>query len=78
MAHQHYVGKKHKRNELRKKLVAEIGTQAIPLESKTNGKQHQNEYSPLYQVSMAQNQGIPSTFSFHMLALVGHLPFRAQ
>ncbi|XP_026535651.1 lysine-rich coiled-coil protein 1 [Notechis scutatus] len=36
MAHQHYVGKKHKRNELRKKLVAEIGTQAIPLESKTN------------------------------------------
>ncbi|XP_039187273.1 zinc finger matrin-type protein 1-like isoform X2 [Crotalus tigris] len=36
MAHQHYVGKKHKRNELRKKLVAEIGTQAIPLDSKTN------------------------------------------
>ncbi|XP_034272018.1 lysine-rich coiled-coil protein 1 isoform X1 [Pantherophis guttatus] len=36
MAHQHYVGKKHKRNELRKKLVAEIGTQAIPLESKPN------------------------------------------
>ncbi|XP_070623043.1 lysine-rich coiled-coil protein 1 isoform X2 [Erythrolamprus reginae] len=36
MAHQHYVGKKHKRNELRKKLVAEIGNQAIPLESKTN------------------------------------------
>ncbi|XP_058038315.1 lysine-rich coiled-coil protein 1 isoform X3 [Ahaetulla prasina] len=36
MAHQHYVGKKHKRNVLRKKLVAEIGTQAIPLESKPN------------------------------------------
>lgn len=39
MSHQHYVGKKHKRNEARKKLIAEIGTEAIPMESKANGKQ---------------------------------------
>ncbi|XP_061446148.1 zinc finger matrin-type protein 1-like [Rhineura floridana] len=36
MAHQHYVGKKHKRNEARKKLMAEIGSEAIPVESKAN------------------------------------------
>ncbi|XP_053119042.1 zinc finger matrin-type protein 1-like isoform X2 [Hemicordylus capensis] len=36
MAHQHYVGKKHKRNEARKKLMAEIGSEAIPMESKAN------------------------------------------
>ncbi|XP_044303350.1 lysine-rich coiled-coil protein 1 isoform X3 [Varanus komodoensis] len=36
MAHQHYVGKKHKRNEVRKQLMAEIGTEAIPAESKAN------------------------------------------
>ncbi|XP_077171666.1 zinc finger matrin-type protein 1-like isoform X3 [Paroedura picta] len=36
MAHQHYVGKKHKRNEARKKLLAEIGPEAIPGESKAS------------------------------------------
>ncbi|XP_054848271.1 zinc finger matrin-type protein 1-like isoform X2 [Eublepharis macularius] len=36
MAHQHYVGKKHKRNEERKKLMAEIGPEAITGESKAN------------------------------------------
>uniref|UniRef100_A0A670JF87 C2H2-type domain-containing protein n=1 Tax=Podarcis muralis TaxID=64176 RepID=A0A670JF87_PODMU len=32
MAHQHYVGKKHKRNEARKKLMTEMGSEAVPAE----------------------------------------------
>lgn len=38
MAHQHYVGKKHKRNEARKKLMEEIGPEALPAEAKASGK----------------------------------------
>ncbi|KFW90265.1 Zinc finger matrin-type protein 1, partial [Phalacrocorax carbo] len=33
MAHQHYVGKKHRRNEARKKILEELGDKAIPAES---------------------------------------------
>ncbi|XP_053217790.1 zinc finger matrin-type protein 1-like isoform X1 [Podarcis raffonei] len=36
MAHQHYVGKKHKRNEARKKLMSEMGSEAVPAESQAN------------------------------------------
>ncbi|XP_062431106.1 lysine-rich coiled-coil protein 1 isoform X2 [Rhea pennata] len=36
MAHQHYVGKKHRRNEARKKMMEELGDKAVPAESKTN------------------------------------------
>ncbi|NXG65251.1 ZMAT1 protein, partial [Hemiprocne comata] len=36
-AHQHYVGKKHRRNEARKKLLEELGDKAIPAESSTSG-----------------------------------------
>ncbi|XP_048373109.1 zinc finger matrin-type protein 1-like isoform X2 [Sphaerodactylus townsendi] len=36
MARQHYVGKKHKRNEARQKLMAEIGPEGIPGESKAS------------------------------------------
>ncbi|XP_067423710.1 lysine-rich coiled-coil protein 1 isoform X3 [Emydura macquarii macquarii] len=36
MAHQHYVGKKHKRNEARKKMMAEMGDEAVPVESSAN------------------------------------------
>uniref|UniRef100_A0A8D0GK52 Zinc finger matrin-type 1 n=1 Tax=Sphenodon punctatus TaxID=8508 RepID=A0A8D0GK52_SPHPU len=36
MAHQHYVGKKHKRNEARKKLMEEMGQEAVPAEPSAN------------------------------------------
>ncbi|NXS48244.1 ZMAT1 protein, partial [Balaeniceps rex] len=39
MAQQHYVGKKHRRNESRKKILEELGDKAVPAESSTNGKQ---------------------------------------
>ncbi|XP_030306753.1 lysine-rich coiled-coil protein 1 [Calypte anna] len=37
VAQEHYTGKKHRRNEARKKLVEELGDKAIPVESGTNG-----------------------------------------
>ncbi|XP_064367682.1 lysine-rich coiled-coil protein 1 isoform X2 [Dromaius novaehollandiae] len=36
MARQHYVGKKHRRNEARKKMMEELGDKAVPAESNTN------------------------------------------
>ncbi|KFW00204.1 Zinc finger matrin-type protein 1, partial [Eurypyga helias] len=36
MAQQHYVGKKHRRNEAREKILEELGDQAVPAESSTN------------------------------------------
>nr|XP_009684380.1 PREDICTED: lysine-rich coiled-coil protein 1 [Struthio camelus australis] len=36
MAHQHYVGKKHRRNEARKKMMEELGDKAVLAESNTN------------------------------------------
>ncbi|NWI31602.1 ZMAT1 protein, partial [Sula dactylatra] len=36
-AQQHYVGKKHRRNEARKKILEELGDKAVPAESSTNG-----------------------------------------
>ncbi|KFP07077.1 Zinc finger matrin-type protein 1, partial [Calypte anna] len=36
VAQEHYTGKKHRRNEARKKLVEELGDKAIPVESGTN------------------------------------------
>ncbi|KAM9294952.1 lysine-rich coiled-coil protein 1 [Morus bassanus] len=35
-AQQHYVGKKHRRNEARKKILEELGDKAVPAESSTN------------------------------------------
>ncbi|XP_062982742.1 lysine-rich coiled-coil protein 1 [Elgaria multicarinata webbii] len=52
MAHQHYVGKKHKRNEVRKKLMAEIGTEAIPVESKANAVGVGNYICPICSISL--------------------------
>ncbi|XP_066484070.1 zinc finger matrin-type protein 1-like isoform X2 [Tiliqua scincoides] len=52
MAHQHYVGKKHKRNEARKKLIAEIGTKAIPVESKANAVGVGNYVCPICSISL--------------------------
>ncbi|XP_010117845.1 PREDICTED: zinc finger matrin-type protein 1-like [Chlamydotis macqueenii] len=37
MAQQHYVGKKHRRNEVRKKILEELGDKPFPAESSTNG-----------------------------------------
>ncbi|KAF1521570.1 Zinc finger matrin-type protein 1, partial [Eudyptes chrysocome] len=37
VAQQHYVGKKHKRNEARRKILEELGDKAVPAESSTNG-----------------------------------------
>ncbi|XP_014822239.1 PREDICTED: lysine-rich coiled-coil protein 1 [Calidris pugnax] len=36
MAHEHYNGKKHQRNEARKKILEELGDKAIPGEHSTN------------------------------------------
>ncbi|NXD13966.1 ZMAT1 protein, partial [Nothocercus nigrocapillus] len=36
VAHQHYIGKKHRRNEARKKMMEEVGDKAVPAESSTN------------------------------------------
>ncbi|NXK25793.1 ZMAT1 protein, partial [Arenaria interpres] len=36
MAHEHYNGKKHRRNEARKKILEELGDKAIPGEHSTN------------------------------------------
>ncbi|KAM9378020.1 lysine-rich coiled-coil protein 1 [Phaethornis superciliosus] len=36
VAQEHYTGKKHRRNEARKKLLEELGDKAIPVESGTN------------------------------------------
>ncbi|KAL8175773.1 UNVERIFIED_CONTAM: hypothetical protein K2H54_007452 [Gekko kuhli] len=52
MAHQHYVGKKHKRNEARKKLMAEIGPEAIPVESKANAIGAGNYICPICSISL--------------------------
>ncbi|NXK44676.1 ZMAT1 protein, partial [Chauna torquata] len=37
MAQQHYVGKKHRRNIARKKIMEELGDKAVPADSRTNG-----------------------------------------
>ncbi|NXX59039.1 ZMAT1 protein, partial [Scopus umbretta] len=37
LAQQHYVGKKHRRNEARKKILEDLGDKAIPAESSTHG-----------------------------------------
>ncbi|XP_009693508.1 PREDICTED: zinc finger matrin-type protein 1-like, partial [Cariama cristata] len=37
VAQQHYVGKKHRRNEARKKILEELGDKAVPAESGTKG-----------------------------------------
>ncbi|NXH75719.1 ZMAT1 protein, partial [Hydrobates tethys] len=36
VAQQHYVGKKHRRNEARKKILEELGDKAVPAESSTS------------------------------------------
>ncbi|KFQ70792.1 Zinc finger matrin-type protein 1, partial [Phaethon lepturus] len=36
VAQEHYVGKKHRRNEARKKILEELGDKAVPAESSTN------------------------------------------
>lgn len=43
VAQQHYVGKKHRRNEARKKILEELGDKAVPAESSTNGKQNMSK-----------------------------------
>ncbi|XP_042333135.1 zinc finger matrin-type protein 1-like [Sceloporus undulatus] len=53
MANQHYVGKKHKRNEVRKKLLAEMGTSAIPVEAKANAVGVGNYVCPICSISLS-------------------------
>ncbi|KAJ7313441.1 hypothetical protein JRQ81_004814 [Phrynocephalus forsythii] len=52
MAHQHYVGKKHKRNEVRKKLVAVIGTAGVSEESKANAVGVGNYVCPICSITL--------------------------
>ncbi|KAH0627035.1 hypothetical protein JD844_002399 [Phrynosoma platyrhinos] len=53
MSNQHYVGKKHKRNEVRKKLLAEMGTRAIPVEAKANAVGVGNYICPICSISLS-------------------------
>ncbi|XP_060111270.1 zinc finger matrin-type protein 1-like [Heteronotia binoei] len=52
MAHQHYVGKKHKRNEARKKLMAEMGPEALPGESEASAIGAGNYICPICSISL--------------------------
>ncbi|XP_048373110.1 zinc finger matrin-type protein 1-like isoform X3 [Sphaerodactylus townsendi] len=52
MARQHYVGKKHKRNEARQKLMAEIGPEGIPGESKASAVGAGNYICPICSISL--------------------------
>nr|XP_008111317.1 PREDICTED: zinc finger matrin-type protein 1 isoform X1 [Anolis carolinensis] len=52
MARQHYVGKKHTRNEARKKLLAKMGTTAIPVEAKANAVGVGNYICPICSISL--------------------------
>ncbi|XP_009469995.1 PREDICTED: lysine-rich coiled-coil protein 1 [Nipponia nippon] len=40
VAQEHYVGKKHRRNEARKKILEELGDKAVPAQSSINGKEN--------------------------------------
>lgn len=51
VAQQHYVGKKHKRNEARRKILEELGDKAVPAESSTNGKQNMSKCYNLLSVA---------------------------
>ncbi|XP_039398233.1 lysine-rich coiled-coil protein 1 isoform X1 [Mauremys reevesii] len=52
MAHQHYVGKKHKRNEARKKMMAEMGEEAVPAESSANAVGVGNYICPICNITL--------------------------
>uniref|UniRef100_A0A8C8SNZ3 Zinc finger matrin-type 1 n=1 Tax=Pelusios castaneus TaxID=367368 RepID=A0A8C8SNZ3_9SAUR len=52
MAHQHYVGKKHKRNEARKKMMAEMGDEAIPVEASANAVGVGNYICPMCNITL--------------------------
>ncbi|XP_060637318.2 zinc finger matrin-type protein 1 isoform X1 [Anolis sagrei] len=52
MSRQHYVGKKHTRNEARKKLLAEMGTTAVPVEAKPNAVGVGNYICPICNISL--------------------------
>jgi len=39
-AQEHYAGKKHRRNEARKKILEELGDKAVSAESSTKGRQN--------------------------------------
>ncbi|XP_074848365.1 lysine-rich coiled-coil protein 1 [Carettochelys insculpta] len=52
MAHQHYVGKKHKRNEARKKMMAEMGDEALPVEPCTNALGVGNYICPICNITL--------------------------
>ncbi|NXX76323.1 ZMAT1 protein, partial [Urocolius indicus] len=40
VAQEHYIGKKHRRNEARKKILERLGDKAVPAGSSTNGKEN--------------------------------------
>ncbi|XP_014377754.1 lysine-rich coiled-coil protein 1 isoform X5 [Alligator sinensis] len=52
VAHQHYVGKKHKRNELRKKMMKDLGDEAVPAESSANAVGVGNYICPICNITL--------------------------
>ncbi|NXA31388.1 ZMAT1 protein, partial [Eudromia elegans] len=52
-AHQHYVGKKHRRNEARKKMMEEMGDKAAPAESSTNAVGVDQYVCPICNVTLS-------------------------
>lgn len=46
-AQQHYVGKKHRRNIARKKIMEELGDEALLAEVRINGKQNVSKWGQL-------------------------------
>ncbi|XP_074053159.1 lysine-rich coiled-coil protein 1 isoform X3 [Macrotis lagotis] len=52
MAQQHYVGKKHKRSETRKKILEEIGQKTLPAESTSNALGVGNYICPICSITL--------------------------
>ncbi|XP_006009899.2 zinc finger matrin-type protein 1 isoform X1 [Latimeria chalumnae] len=62
MAQQHYNGKKHKRNETRKRMVEEMGEEAIPTETKSNTLGVGNYTCPICSITLTSIE----TYQSHM------------
>ncbi|XP_068957147.1 lysine-rich coiled-coil protein 1 isoform X2 [Petaurus breviceps papuanus] len=52
MAQQHYLGKKHKRSEARKKILAEIGQKTLPAESTSSALGVGNYICPICSITL--------------------------
>ncbi|NXE07213.1 ZMAT1 protein, partial [Lophotis ruficrista] len=67
-AEQHYVGKKHRRNEVRKRILEELGDKPFPAESSTTGKLNMSKFGVGYYTCPACDIALTSieTYQSHM------------